>query len=169
LPQGLRKSVGDASVGKHAQALEAERRSRAVAQESFAALAIGGRNDDTSVQVKASICATASGGLRRNRRRIVVAFGLVALGERRELTEADRAFKASAQRRAVALFSAMRFADITQQIPPPKPGECSNGHVGGDVLEIGFVGGWQRVKGGGRIISREREDTIRNRNVIVDV
>jgi hypothetical protein len=127
------------------------------------------------VQVKASIGAAASGGLRRHRQRIaVIDSGLVLLGERGELAKAERSFKASAERRAAALFGAVWFVVrfvglVTQQIPTPKPGERSNGHVGGDVLEFGSVGSGERMKGGGCIISRERENTVRDGDVVVDV
>jgi hypothetical protein len=61
---------------------------------------------------------------------VVMAFGLVALRKRGQFAKAERAFEASAERRAVALFGdvcfVVRFVGlVTQQIPTPKPRECS--------------------------------------------
>jgi hypothetical protein len=95
---------------------------------------------------------------------------LVGLAEGSKLSEAEGAFEARSQRRAVARLGTVHFvALVTQQVAPPKPSECSNGHVGGDVLEFGSVGSGERMKGGGCIISRERENTVRDGDVVVDV
>jgi hypothetical protein len=161
-------AVSNSPVGQQGEPLEAERRTRAIAEQALATFGVTGRHSDRRVDIETPAGLAARPAEWRET-------CLVDCGSRGglltrqlgELAEPQRPLQARIERRALRRVAVIALCG-TQQAPALEPAQRAQLDYVGDVVEVAAIGKRQ-LEELRRAVRLTDEDAVRHRDVVVNV